>query len=283
MRAISPASSPTASDSSNVRPGASPFQNGTDGGAPCASSTRTRPGSTRLIRQEVVPSRNTSPARLSTAKSSSTVPDDFAVRLGDHLVIRGIRNRAAGGDGGQPRAAPAAHDAVHLIAMQIRAAAAALRGDALGQHLDDRVEMLAIQIAIRIRAAHQRVERRLPANRARRTRRRSAAPGYPGRFAGFPADPIGRANRAHQRRALDQLVARGGEEAALRLRAHPVPGPPDALQRHRDGARRSDLHTRSTEPISMPSSSDAVATTARSSPFFSRASAFRRKARERLP
>ena len=41
--------------------------------------------------------------------------------------------------------------------------------------------------------------------------------------------------------------------------------------------------TRSTEPMSMPSSSDAVATTARSSPFFSRASASSRSARERLP
>ncbi len=72
--AISSRTSPTASDSSSVRPGASPSQNGTEGGAPCASSTRTRPGSTRLMRQELVPSRNTSPARLSTAKSSSTVP-----------------------------------------------------------------------------------------------------------------------------------------------------------------------------------------------------------------
>ena len=41
--------------------------------------------------------------------------------------------------------------------------------------------------------------------------------------------------------------------------------------------------TRSTVPMSMPSSSDAVATTARSSPLFSRASASRRSARERLP
>ncbi len=37
-------------------------------------STRTRPGSMRMIRYEVLPSWNTSPARLSTAKSSLTVP-----------------------------------------------------------------------------------------------------------------------------------------------------------------------------------------------------------------
>ena len=41
--------------------------------------------------------------------------------------------------------------------------------------------------------------------------------------------------------------------------------------------------TRSTLPISMPNSSDAVATTAFSSPFFRRVSASRRSARERLP
>ena len=64
----------TSSDSSRVRPGASPSQNGTEGGAPCASSTRTMPGSTRRIRHEWVPSRNTSPAIDSMAQSSFTVP-----------------------------------------------------------------------------------------------------------------------------------------------------------------------------------------------------------------
>src|SRR5439155_10255272 len=44
-------------ESSDVRPGASPRQNGTLGGAPCASSTKIRPDSTRLIRQEELPSR----------------------------------------------------------------------------------------------------------------------------------------------------------------------------------------------------------------------------------
>jgi len=42
-------------------------------------------------------------------------------------------------------------------------------------------------------------------------------------------------------------------------------------------------HTRSTVPMSMPNSSDAVATTARSSPRFSRCSASRRNRRDRLP
>jgi hypothetical protein len=64
----------TSSDSSRVRPGASPCQCGTEGGAPLASATRTMPGSTRRIRHDVVPSRNTSPAMDSVAQSSPTVP-----------------------------------------------------------------------------------------------------------------------------------------------------------------------------------------------------------------
>ena len=57
-----------------VLPGASPSQNGIEGDAPCASSTRTRPLSTRRIRHEVLPRRKTSPRMLSMAKSSLTVP-----------------------------------------------------------------------------------------------------------------------------------------------------------------------------------------------------------------
>ena len=39
-------------ESSGVREGASPSQNGIVGGAPCASATRTMPGSMRRIRHE---------------------------------------------------------------------------------------------------------------------------------------------------------------------------------------------------------------------------------------
>ena len=64
----------TAADASAVRAGASPSQKGTVGGAPSASTTRTTPASTRRIRQDVLPRRNTSPCMLSMAQSSLTVP-----------------------------------------------------------------------------------------------------------------------------------------------------------------------------------------------------------------
>ena len=70
----------TSSDSSHVRAGASPSQNGRLGGRPCASSTRTTPrvDSMRRMRHECVPSRKMSPAMLSIAQSSFTVPTNVS-------------------------------------------------------------------------------------------------------------------------------------------------------------------------------------------------------------
>ena len=64
----------TALDSSSVRPGASPNQNGMFGGWPWASCTNMRPVSTFRMRYEVLPSWKMSPGRLSKAKSSFTLP-----------------------------------------------------------------------------------------------------------------------------------------------------------------------------------------------------------------
>ena len=67
-------SAETSADSSAVRAGASPIQNGIVGGESPASRTRTTPASTRRICHEWVPSMKMSPAIDSTAKSSLTVP-----------------------------------------------------------------------------------------------------------------------------------------------------------------------------------------------------------------
>ncbi len=63
-----------AAASSRVRPGASPSQKGIVGGWPFASATRTTPGSTRRMRQDVLPSWKMSPPLDSIAQSSLTVP-----------------------------------------------------------------------------------------------------------------------------------------------------------------------------------------------------------------
>ena len=64
----------TSSDSSSVRPGASPTQNGIVGCLPVASRTRMTPLVTCTICHGWVPSRKTSPWKDSIAKSSFTVP-----------------------------------------------------------------------------------------------------------------------------------------------------------------------------------------------------------------
>ena len=56
------------------REGASATQKGSVDGAPLASATRTTPRSTRRMRQDVLPSWNTSPGSDSIAKSSFSVP-----------------------------------------------------------------------------------------------------------------------------------------------------------------------------------------------------------------
>ena len=67
-------SAPTSSESSGVRLGPSPNQNGMVGAMPRASTTRTRLPSMRMMRHDMLPSRNTEPAGASMAKSSSSVP-----------------------------------------------------------------------------------------------------------------------------------------------------------------------------------------------------------------
>ena len=64
--------------------------------------------------------------------------DDDAFRLGDHGEQRSLRNGAAAGDGRQPAAAPRAQLAIHAIAMDVSAVAAAPRRNALGKHFENR-------------------------------------------------------------------------------------------------------------------------------------------------
>ena len=103
------------------------------------------------------------------------------------------------------------------------------------------VEIAPVQIAIGARAAHQSEQIVFCKFLARRRRDDLLRQNIQRSFGNLQPVQLARANRAHQRRALDQFVARGGEEAAFGQRAHPVPRPADALQRDRDRTRRADL------------------------------------------
>ena len=188
----------TASESSSVRPGASPSQNGMVGGWPCASSTRTRPASTRRIRYDVLPSWKMSPARLSIAKSSLTRADELARGLEHDVVVGGVGNRAARGDRGEARAAPAAQHAIHRIAMHVRRAMAAARAEPFGDHAHDGEILVARQRRVGIRTRERRRTARPRSIRAPPPRPRSAGRA---RRAASAGSRCGRARRAARRRA----------------------------------------------------------------------------------
>ena len=143
------------------------------------------------------------------------------------------------------------------------------------------------EIAVRPGAAHQREELGFggrPGVAARATPRRSAAP------ARRAARRAGRWRRARRGGPIGAAPrTRSGRRARPGTRgpsACPATVWPERPTRCSSVAMRCGdpiWQTRSTWPMSMPSSSDAVATSARSCPVFSRVSASSRFSFERLP
>jgi len=210
--------------------------------------------------------------------------DHLRLRLQQHRVIGRVGNGPARRDRRQRRAAPPAQDAVDRVPMQMGAAAPASRVKAVGQHSKPRRRTPRASSrgrAWRVARARTAPPRSTPVTRPRR---RSAAPA---RRAAWTQARGGRAHRA-------------GPHPAARLHSHnssrdsgnrrpfgtPLTAWPERPTRCSSAAIERvepSWHTRSTSPMSIPSSSDAVATSARSSPRFRRCSASRRCSRARLP
>ena len=149
-------------------PGASPSQNGMVGGAPCASSTRTRPLSTRRMRHEVLPSRKTSPAMRLDGEVLVDRADLGPVGLQHDVVVGVVGDGAAGGERGQARAAAAPQLPVDARRGAGARPAAAAGGDALGEHVDHlRRSSLAASVGVR-RGAAARARRARPRPAPRR-------------------------------------------------------------------------------------------------------------------
>ncbi len=163
--------------------------------------------------------------------------DDVTVRLDDDVVVGVLRDRAARGDRGDARAAPRPQLAVDPVVVEVRAAAPARRRDAVGQHGEDVVVVLAGEVAIRIGRAHRIVEVvRVPVIGGAR---RDDLLREDVERCDRDAQCVHRAgaDAAHERRALEQLVAGRREQPAFRLRSDPVAGTADPLQRDPDRAR----------------------------------------------
>ena len=90
-------------------PSPSPFQNGIDGGAPCASSTRTTPGFDAPDLPRVRAQQEDVAGHALDREVFVERADDVALGLDDDVVVRGLGNRAAARDRRHARAAARAH------------------------------------------------------------------------------------------------------------------------------------------------------------------------------
>jgi hypothetical protein len=91
------------------------------------------------------------------------------------------------------------------------------------------------------RAAHEGEEIVLAVLRARRFGDDLLRQDVERRVVRDDAIELAAPHRPHQRRALDQIVARRGEDASLRQTRNRMAGSADALQQRRDAMRRSNL------------------------------------------
>ena len=167
--------------------------------------------------------------------------DGQRVGFEQHRVVAGVGDRAAGHHRGHAPALAAAQLAVDRVAMDQAGARAAAGGVALGDHPHHVVEILPRQAVVRPGAAQPVVEPVFVPFAAGHLgddllgqhvqRRRQDAQGV--EFAA--------AHAVQQRRAFDQFVARGREQARLRHAADLVPCPSGALQEGGDRARRAEL------------------------------------------
>ncbi len=133
--------------------------------------------------------------------------DGDVLRLGDDAVVAHLGDRPAVGDRGEARAAAAADDAVDAVAMDQRRRATGAVAQAVRQHLHDLVEVLARQRRERRGASREREEVVLAPVLARRLGDDLLREDVERRDRLLDAvEPPG-AHRAHERRALDQLVA----------------------------------------------------------------------------
>ena len=209
--------------------------------------------------------------------------DDLIFRFEQYLIIGIVGDRPAGGQRGQPRPAPAAQDMVDCIVMDERTAPATAGGEAFGQHRHDRGEILARQLPIGPGAADQREELVLApflrcdlgddllgqhVERLLGDRSRSSSP--------RPTLSISAAHSTSSSRD-------SGNSRPLGVPSTACPERPTRCRKLAIERGEPSWQTRSTSPMSMPSSSEAVATRAFSPPCFSRCSASSRCSLARLP
>jgi hypothetical protein len=168
---------------------------------------------------------------------------DLQVGLGDEDVVEPVvGNRPAGGERQEPAAPPRVQAVVHAVPQDPRGGALDLGGQRLGERADHRHERLALEPAVGRRVEQPRVQR-VDRQRLGGHRRDDLLGEHVERRVGHH-DPVEVAlvDRADDRRRLEQLLALGDDDPALRGAAQQVPGAAHPLQGRGDVARRLQLH-----------------------------------------
>ena len=167
--------------------------------------------------------------------------DQGVVGLRQHAVVGGVGNRAARRERRQPRAAARAQHAVHLVAVDPGGALAASGADALGEQRQHVLVVGVRELRVRRRAPQQRQQLVFAPRLGCAGRHDLLRQDVEGCYRRQHAVEASGAHGAQERRALDQLVAAGREQASLRRGVARVAGAADALEEGGDAARRAEL------------------------------------------
>ena len=155
------------------------------------------------------------------------------------------------------------------------------------EHVEHVLELGARQLGVGVRARDERVERRRPATASSLASPRSRRSAGRARRARCAARRSARSRLAHplgDDRALEQVAAELREDPALAdVSPTPCPARPIRCRPRDTDFGDSTWSTRSTAPMSMPSSSDEVATRHGSSPALSSSSTTVRSSRASEP
>ncbi len=167
--------------------------------------------------------------------------DERIVWLGDDAVVANLRDGAAVQDRRHSGAATAMQHVIDSVTVKLSGGSPGAFADALAHHFDNLVEVLAAEIAVLPRPAHQIVKVVF-------------GPVLAGAFGDdllgediercLRLDDAVEAASAHgpdEGGALDEFVAACREDAALRSQTEGVTGASDALQEGRHASRRADL------------------------------------------
>ena len=180
---------------------------------------------------------------LSTAKSSSSVPT--TVSSGSASTRNCALSGMAPPDVIAARRAPRLPRTTPCTRSRWRNAPLrpALGADAFGQHVDDRVEIAARHIGVAIGASNQREEVVLRPVLGSGHRDDLLRQHVERRLGDQQLIELALRNRSDERRAFDQLIACGREDASFGLGRvlDLMAGAADALQRNGDRSRRADL------------------------------------------